>query len=130
MRMRASIARALVTRPRILLMDEPFAALDEIGRFALDRDLLHLGASEGWTVIFVTHSVYEAVFLSSRVVVMAAAPGRIVAETPIAFDLPRDEALRDHPAFAAAVTEVSALLRRAIGGPAPSPAVDAGHRTG
>ncbi len=114
MRMRASIARALVTRPKILLLDEPFAALDEIGRFALDLELLRLAASEGLTVIFVTHSVYEAVFLSSRVVVMAAGPGRIVAETPIAFGIPRDEALRDRADFTARCAEVSALLRDAV----------------
>ena len=115
MRQRVAIARALVTRPRLLLMDEPFAALDEIGRFRLDADLLRLQARDGWTAVFVTHSVYEAVFLSSRVVVMGGAPGHIVAEKEIAFDAPRDEALRDGPAFAAACAEVSALLRSAIG---------------
>jgi len=127
MRMRVSIARALVTRPRLLLMDEPFAALDEIGRFRLDADLLRLAARDGWTALFVTHSVYEAVFLASRVVVMAGPPGRIVAEAPIAFDRPRDEALRDSPEFAAACAGVSGLLRRAIGAAAP---VDAGRRSG
>ena len=114
MRMRASIARALITRPKILLLDEPFAALDEIGRFALDLELLRLAASEGLTVIFVTHSVYEAVFLSSRVVVMAAGPGHIVAETPIAFDGLRDEALRDRADFTGRCAEVSAQLRAAV----------------
>ena len=118
MRMRASIARALVTRPKILLMDEPFAALDEIGRFALDRELLRLGAREGWTVVFVTHSVYEAVFLSSRVVVMAGNPGRIVAERAVAFAATRDDGLRDRAEFTAACAEVSALLRAAIAPPA------------
>jgi NitT/TauT family transport system ATP-binding protein len=122
MRMRASIARALVTRPKILLMDEPFAALDEIGRFALDRELLRLGEQEGWTVVFVTHSVYEAVFLASRVVVMAANPGRIVAERPVAFTATRDDALRDRAEFTAACAEVSALLRAAI--PPPAPTID------
>ncbi|MDK9696627.1 MAG: ABC transporter ATP-binding protein [Siculibacillus sp.] len=117
MRMRASIARALVTRPRILLFDEPFAALDEIGRFALDRELHELSARERLTVIFVTHSVYEAVFLSSRVVVMAANPGRIVGETSIAFAGPRDETLRDRAEFTAACSEVSAKLRDAMTAP-------------
>ena len=119
MRMRTSIARALVTRPRILLLDEPFAALDEIGRFALDLELLRLSADEGLTVVFVTHSVYEAVFLSSRIAVMAANPGRIVADTPIDFAAPRDETLRDRPEYTAACAEVSALLRSAIAAPTP-----------
>ena len=123
MRMRTSIARALVTRPKILLLDEPFAALDEIGRFALDLELARLAASEGWTVLFVTHSVYEAVFLASRVVVMAAEPGRIVADLPIGFDAPRDESLRDGPAFTAACATVSAKLRGAVA------AVDRGGAT-
>ena len=114
MRMRVSIARALVTRPRLLLMDEPFAALDEIGRFRLDGELIRLAERERWTVVFVTHSVYEAVFLANRVVVMAAGPGRIVADLPIAFDRPRDDALRDGPEFAAACARVSGLLRRAV----------------
>jgi NitT/TauT family transport system ATP-binding protein len=113
MRMRTSIARALVTRPRVLLLDEPFAALDEIGRFALDLDLSRLAEREGWTVIFVTHSVYEAVFLASRVVVMAADPGRIVADEAIAFDLPRDEPLRDRVEYTAACAAISARLRAA-----------------
>jgi NitT/TauT family transport system ATP-binding protein len=128
MRMRASIARALVTRPKILLLDEPFAALDEIGRFALDLELLRLAASQGLTVIFVTHSVYEAVFLSSRVVVMAGGPGRIVAETPIAFDAPRDEALRDRTDFTARCAEVSARLRAAVGASAGEVDRDAATR--
>ncbi len=117
MRMRTSIARALVTRPRVLLLDEPFAALDEIGRFALDLDLSRLAAREGWTVIFVTHSVYEAVFLASRVVVMAANPGRIVADEAIAFDRPRDEPLRDRADYTAACAAISARLRAAAGPP-------------
>src|SRR6266567_3580148 len=83
MRMRVSIARALVARPQLLLMDEPFAALDEISRDALNNDLLDLWRSHSWTVVFVTHSVYESVYLSNRIVVMAARPGRIVAEHAI-----------------------------------------------
>jgi NitT/TauT family transport system ATP-binding protein len=83
MRMRVSIARALVSRPKLLLMDEPFAAIDEIGRFRLNDDLLRLKQDLGTTIVFVTHSVYEAVYLATRVVVMAARPGRIVKEMPI-----------------------------------------------
>jgi NitT/TauT family transport system ATP-binding protein len=80
MKMRVSIARAMVTRPKLILMDEPFAALDEITRFKLNNDLLEMQARIGCTVIFVTHSVFESVFLSNRVVVMAARPGRVVQE--------------------------------------------------
>jgi NitT/TauT family transport system ATP-binding protein len=94
MKMRVSIARALVTRPRLLLMDEPFAALDEITRIKLNNDLLELWRREEWTVIFVTHSVYESVYLSSRIMVMAARPGRIVAEHRIDAPYPRDEDFR------------------------------------
>ena len=80
MKMRVSIARALVTRPNVLLMDEPFAALDEITRLKLNDDLAALRSSLGATVVFVTHSVFESVYLSDRIVVMAARPGRAVAE--------------------------------------------------
>jgi NitT/TauT family transport system ATP-binding protein len=94
MKMRVSIARALVTRPKLLLMDEPFAALDEITRFKLNDDLLALWEKFGWTVIFVTHSVYESVYLSNRIVVMAARPGRVFADIPIPCPYPRTEAFR------------------------------------
>jgi NitT/TauT family transport system ATP-binding protein len=94
MKMRVSIARALVTRPRLLLMDEPFAALDEITRFKLNNDLLELWRREAWTVVFVTHSVYESVYLSSRIMVMAARPGRIVAEHRIDAPYPRADDFR------------------------------------
>jgi NitT/TauT family transport system ATP-binding protein len=83
MRMRVSIARALVTAPRVLLMDEPFAALDEITRFKLNDDLIALWCELGMTVVFVTHSVFESVYLSQRVVVMSARPGRVFAELAI-----------------------------------------------
>ena len=94
MKMRVSIARALVTHPNLLLMDEPFGALDEMTRSRLNSDLLHLWERYHWTVVFVTHNIYEAVYLSNRVVVMAARPGRIVAEVPIDVPYPRNEEFR------------------------------------
>ena len=115
MKMRVSIARALVTEPKLLLMDEPFAALDEITRIKLNNDLLRLWENQRWTVVFVTHSVYELVYLSSRVVVMAARPGRVVAEIPIDAPYPRDEAFRTSPAYNALCREASADLHRAMG---------------
>ena len=115
MKMRVSIARALVTEPKLLLMDEPFAALDEITRIKLNNDLLRLWENQRWTVVFVTHSVYESVYLSSRVVVMAARPGRVVAEIPIDAPYPRDEAFRTSPAYNALCREASADLHRAMG---------------
>jgi NitT/TauT family transport system ATP-binding protein len=102
MQMRASIARALATRPNLLLMDEPFGALDEFTRNKLDADLRRIWSQQDLTVVFVTHSIYEAVYLSSRVVVMAARPGRIIADVPI--EAPgaggmRDDAFRITPEF-------------------------------
>ena len=94
MKMRVSVARALVMRPALLLMDEPFAALDEITRTKLNDDLVALKVLLGATVVFVTHSVYESVYLSTRIVVMAARPGRIVADIPIDAPLPRNEEFR------------------------------------
>ena len=111
MKMRVSIARALVTAPRLMLLDEPFAALDEINRIRLNNDLLGLWAGGRWTVIFVTHSVYESVYLSSRILVMSARPGRIVAEIPIASPYPRDETYRTSADYNAHCREVSAALR-------------------
>ncbi|MCB8881605.1 ABC transporter ATP-binding protein [Acidisoma cellulosilytica] len=94
MKMRVSIARGLITRPSVLLMDEPFAALDEITRFRLNDDLLAMWAGQHWTVIFVTHSVYESVYLSDRIVVMGARPGRVTADIRIDEPYPRSEAFR------------------------------------
>lgn len=115
MKMRVSIARALVTKPALLLMDEPFAALDEQTRFRLNDDLLRLWEAGRWTVIFVTHSVYEAVYLSERVVVMAARPGRVVADVAIDSLHPRDESFRREPRYADYCLEVSDALAGASG---------------
>jgi NitT/TauT family transport system ATP-binding protein len=110
MQMRASIARALVTAPDLLLMDEPFGALDEFTRQRLDSELLALWAARRLTVVFVTHSIVEAVFLSTRVVVMAARPGRVIADVPIDEPYPRSDAFRLAPAFAACAHRLSALV--------------------
>jgi NitT/TauT family transport system ATP-binding protein len=99
MQMRVSIARGLVTEPQILLMDEPFGALDEITRQGLDDELLKLWQGQGLTVVFVTHSISEAVYLSQRVVVMAAHPGRIVDEISIGAPYPRGDEWRASSAF-------------------------------
>lgn len=111
MKMRVSIARALVSRPRILLMDEPFAALDEMTRDRLNEELLRLYAEQKWTVLFVTHSVAEAVFLSSRVVILAPHPGRIAHELPIDLTWPRTADTRESAEFEETVTQASRLLR-------------------
>jgi NitT/TauT family transport system ATP-binding protein len=113
MQMRASIARALVTSPDLLLMDEPFGALDEFTRQRLDVELLTLWASRGLSIVFVTHSIVEAVFLSTRVVVMAARPGRIVAAVPIEEPYPRTDAFRLTPAFSARCQHLSRLVAEA-----------------
>lgn len=113
MQMRVSIARALATDPDLLLMDEPFGALDEFTRNRLDADLRALWAERGLTVVFVTHSIYEAVYLSSRVIVMAARPGRVIADVPIEGPTVRDEAFRVSPAFMQTCAHLSALLTQA-----------------
>jgi NitT/TauT family transport system ATP-binding protein len=114
MKMRVSIARAMVTKPRVLLMDEPFAALDEITRFKLNNDLLELWQDERFTVVFVTHSVFESVFLSNRVVVMAARPGRVFRELVVDAPYPRDEPFRTSPDYAAVCRQASDVLVGAI----------------
>ncbi len=113
MKMRVSIARALVTQPSLLLMDEPFAALDEITRFKLNDDLLALWQAQRLTVIFVTHSVYESVYLSSRIAVMAARPGRVVADLAIDAPYPRDETYRTSGGYNGFCRAVSAALHQA-----------------
>lgn len=113
MRMRVSIARALATEPDLLLMDEPFGALDEFTRNKLDDDLLALWRERNLSIVFVTHSIYEAVFLSTRVVVMAARPGRISSVIDIDAPWPRDEEFRGSPKFAALCAQLSRALRDA-----------------
>jgi NitT/TauT family transport system ATP-binding protein len=113
MKMRVSIARALVSRPRILLMDEPFAALDEMTREHLNEELLRLYIEQKWTVLFVTHSVAEAVFLSSRIVILAAHPGRVAHEMKVDLPWPRTAETRESRAFEELVTRTSRLLREA-----------------
>jgi NitT/TauT family transport system ATP-binding protein len=114
MKMRVSVARALVTRPKILLMDEPFAALDEITRLKLNDELLDLFRRRDLTVIFVTHSVYESVYLSSRIVLMSARPGRVSADIPIEAGYPRVEEFRTSPFYNESCRLVSAALRQAM----------------
>jgi NitT/TauT family transport system ATP-binding protein len=110
MRMRVSIARALVTNPRVLLMDEPFGALDELTRSRLNVELLRIAALADWTVLFVTHNVFEAVFLSSRVLVMSPRPGTIIADLPIALPYPRFPAVRTSLQFNMIAGDVLAAM--------------------
>lgn len=111
MKMRVSVARALATRPRLLLLDEPFGALDEMTRDRLNEELLRLKTEQNWTAVFVTHSVAEAVFLSTRVIVLAPSPGRIAHEITVNLPFPRTSETRESPQFESLVTEVSRALR-------------------
>ncbi|UJW77266.1 ABC transporter ATP-binding protein [Rhizobium sp. SL42] len=115
MKMRVSIARALVTKPKLLLMDEPFAALDEITRQKLNDDVLRLWKQTGITVIFVTHSVFESAYLSNRIVVMKARPGRVHADFPLHTSLERDAHYRTSEDYRQACEKVSTMLLEAIG---------------
>jgi NitT/TauT family transport system ATP-binding protein len=115
MKMRVSIARALITRPKLLLMDEPFAALDEITRFKLNNDLLHLWETFGWTVIFVTHSVFESVYLSERIVVMGGRPGRVAEDLQIDAPYPRDDSFRTSSIYNENCRRTSDALHAAMG---------------
>jgi len=112
-KMRVSIARALATKPRLLLMDEPFAALDEINRDRMNEEILRLREAGNWTVLFVTHSVAEAVFLSSRVVILSPHPGRIAHTISIDLPYPRTANLRETVEFDTLVNQASRLLREA-----------------
>jgi NitT/TauT family transport system ATP-binding protein len=111
MKMRVSVARALATTPRLLLLDEPFGALDEMTRDRLNEELLRLRAEQNWTAVFVTHSVTEAVFLSTRIVVLAPSPGRIAHQIAIDLPFPRTSVTRESPKFESFVTSVSRALR-------------------
>jgi NitT/TauT family transport system ATP-binding protein len=115
MKMRVSIARALVTQPALLLMDEPFAALDEINRFKLNDDLLALWRTLGKTIVFVTHSVFESVYLSSRIVAMTRRPGRVFAELAVDAPRPREARFRTSAEYAALCRQASDALAGAMG---------------
>jgi NitT/TauT family transport system ATP-binding protein len=110
MKMRVSIARALATTPHLLLMDEPFGALDAMTRNRLNEELLVLKEKQRWTTLFVTHSITEAVFLSDRIILMSANPGRVVQEIAIPVGYPRTAELRSEPAFLSLVGQVSRAL--------------------
>jgi NitT/TauT family transport system ATP-binding protein len=114
MRMRVSIARALATNPRLMLLDEPFAALDEMSRDRLNEEILRLRAEQNWTAVFVTHSVSEAVFLSDRIIVLAPNPGRIHLDFRVQLSTPRTAAIRNSREFDAIVARVSHALRETL----------------
>jgi NitT/TauT family transport system ATP-binding protein len=111
MKMRTSLARSLVLEPKVFLFDEPFGAVDEITRERLNDEVLRLFQTAGFSALFITHSIYEAVFLSTRVLVMSARPGRIIADFDVPFEYPRRHELRFEPEFAKLSGEISAALR-------------------
>ena len=112
--MRVSIARALMDQPSLFLFDEPFGALDEITRQSLNEELAALFVSAGFAAVFVTHSVNEAVFMSTRVIVMSGRPGQVAADIAVPFGYPRPPELRYDPAFTEVAGHVSAALRTAV----------------
>jgi NitT/TauT family transport system ATP-binding protein len=113
MRMRCSVARSLVLEPSVFMFDEPFGALDEITRERLNDELLRLFVDKGFAGLFITHSIAEAVFLSTRVLCMSARPGRLIADIPVSFPYPREHDLRYEPAFAELCGQVSDALKEA-----------------
>jgi len=113
MKMRVSLARALTLKPPLFMLDEPFGALDEITREKLNEELLQLFMRQQFATVFITHNLYEAVYLSTRVLVMSARPGRIVAEFEVPFDYPRDTDIRFDAAFSNLAGQVSDALRSA-----------------
>ncbi|NOX31784.1 MAG: ABC transporter ATP-binding protein [Actinobacteria bacterium] len=115
MKMRVSLARSLAMKPQVFMFDEPFGALDEITRERLNSELLDLFSTEGFAGLFITHSIQEAVFMSTRILVMSARPGKIVAEFKVPFEYPRRDELRYEPDFARLAGEVSEALRASSG---------------
>ena len=113
MKMRVSLARALVTGPHLLLLDEPFGALDDLLRQQLNEELLRIWLQQGWTAVFVTHNVAEAVYLSERILVMGRSPGRVVHDVAVPFGRSRTADLRGEPEFARLCGQVSRWLREA-----------------
>ncbi len=122
MQQRVAIARALALQPALLLMDEPFGALDEMTRERMNAEVLRIWQQTGTTIVFVTHSIPEAVFLSTRVAVMSARPGRITRIVDVPLRQPRNEATREDPAYFRLITEVREALRAGGGLAAPEPA--------
>ncbi len=114
MKMRVSIARALATTPRLLLLDEPFAARDEITRARLNEELLALWQAQGFTVVFVTHSVWESVYLSTRIAIFSDRPGRVVGEVAVPVTASREPEFRESPEYLATCRRVSAKLAEAM----------------